>query len=161
MIGLLSALAFFHYTFAACPSGFIEAGYTYHQRNNFCYKLIVNSGLSFNDSEALCQFDGAHLASIHDDEENIFLNSFAYGINAWIGLYNNNGTWTWTDGTALGFSKFICGTPSPSLNCTSMYNTHSNADCSGNTCDVYGQWTNNDCNNLGNVPAAICKKPHY
>uniref|UniRef100_A0A914C2M3 C-type lectin domain-containing protein n=1 Tax=Acrobeloides nanus TaxID=290746 RepID=A0A914C2M3_9BILA len=144
------------YTYYANPSGVIKS----------CYKLILQNLISFDQAEALCQHDDAHLASVQGDDENKFLQSFAFGINAWLGFYRNNSVWAWTDGTSVNFTSWRCDVNPPGQdnhNCANILNTHAQVccgfECEGGSCDLYGYWINNNCNNQGSesVAAAICQ----
>uniref|UniRef100_A0A914C481 C-type lectin domain-containing protein n=1 Tax=Acrobeloides nanus TaxID=290746 RepID=A0A914C481_9BILA len=89
-------------------------GYTYHNMTGNCYKLYSN--ISFDLGEPRCNQDGAHLASIHSDEENEFITNFAYdpsGGGLWIGLHYLNGYWQWTDQTPLDYTHYGCYRPLP------------------------------------------------
>ncbi|KAE9549451.1 hypothetical protein FO519_007345 [Halicephalobus sp. NKZ332] len=85
-----------------------------------CYKTFINP-LSFDNAEAYCKTRGGHLASIHSEEENEFVieiskSGIILGMFNWtlspvrIGLYHLStdpvGTWHWTDGTAVDYSKW-------------------------------------------------------
>ncbi|CAJ0567022.1 unnamed protein product, partial [Mesorhabditis spiculigera] len=61
-------------------------------------------------AEALCQADGGHLASVHDNSTTYLLMDFiaSHGIGnaAWIGLKNLGGNSSWTDGSKLDFANY-------------------------------------------------------
>ncbi|KAK6053722.1 lectin C-type domain protein [Cooperia oncophora] len=73
---------------------------------------------TFEEAEAHCSSKGAHLASIHSEEENILLMTITttlsdvddWAENTWIGLrqkdYPNSKEWTWTDGSPVDYVRW-------------------------------------------------------
>ena len=64
--------------------------------------------LSFFQAENMCLSVGSHLVSIHSIEENSFVSEFAatgktlsWTEEIWIGLFQINHTFTWTDGSPV------------------------------------------------------------
>ncbi|KAE9546647.1 hypothetical protein FO519_010141, partial [Halicephalobus sp. NKZ332] len=103
---------YWHAVYSICDSG-----WELFNETQMCYKTFINS-LSGPDSEAYCQARGAHLVSIHNQEENEFVVSIsASGVvvaqTQWqltpirIGLYRLQtdpiGVWHWTDGTSVDY----------------------------------------------------------
>ncbi|KAE9547063.1 hypothetical protein FO519_009725, partial [Halicephalobus sp. NKZ332] len=97
-----------------------DSGWELFNGTQMCYKTFIGK-LSFDDAEAYCQDRGAHLVSIHNEEENEFVVSIsASGVvvaNAewWltpirIGLYRFQtdppGTWHWIDGTSVDYTNW-------------------------------------------------------
>uniref|UniRef100_A0A914D563 C-type lectin domain-containing protein n=1 Tax=Acrobeloides nanus TaxID=290746 RepID=A0A914D563_9BILA len=128
--------------------------YIYYNQTGNCYKIYSN--MSFNNGEARCQQDGAHLASVHSDFENEFISIYAYGGggswngSVWIGLNFQNGSWQWTDGTPLDYNHFGCW--SGSTNCYCMITNHYKDGCG----DWYSFWDKAaPCDTV--LPQAICK----
>ena len=77
----------------SCPSEWTEY-------NGGCYKLFSNSEY-WTVADAYCLAEGGRLTSVHSNEENEFLNTFANGDSFWIGGYPQDDTWVWSD-----FSEF-------------------------------------------------------
>uniref|UniRef100_A0AC34FYG5 C-type lectin domain-containing protein n=1 Tax=Panagrolaimus sp. ES5 TaxID=591445 RepID=A0AC34FYG5_9BILA len=88
-------------------------GWNYFEKTDSCYFLLFNEARTWNESENQCNSYGAHLTSIHSEEESIFVNrtlSDFFGTSPyrcteiWIGLYSNDNktTWKWTDNSPLG-----------------------------------------------------------
>ncbi|XP_033628028.1 echinoidin-like [Asterias rubens] len=104
-------------TRAGCPPLWTE------YRNN-CYRFMGHE-MSWTDAENHCrQFftmsGQGHLASVHSSDEVDFLiqyleSSFisALGKTVWIGCsdQSNEGTFSWTDGTAFDYEEWIPGQP--------------------------------------------------
>ena len=62
------------------------------------------------DAESECVKNGAHLTSIHSEEENAFVESNLDHQNAWTGFNKMyKGEWEWTDGTAVGYERWTPG----------------------------------------------------
>ncbi|XP_041458722.1 macrophage mannose receptor 1-like isoform X2 [Lytechinus variegatus] len=93
--------------------------------NNYCY--FFSQGLSLDagkkswmNANEYCMQSGGYLVSIHNQEENDFLNSYMlrFGIvegfdHPWIGLreYTTEGVFTWSDRTAVDFTSWADGEP--------------------------------------------------
>ncbi|KAL6740515.1 hypothetical protein Aduo_013864 [Ancylostoma duodenale] len=79
------------------------------------YKVFRNAK-NFDDAEKRCRENGAHLVSIHSEQENHFVHSLTttgHDINNWehfvyIGLRmdKRTGKWYWTDGSKVDFTKW-------------------------------------------------------
>ncbi|XP_042594116.1 galactose-specific lectin nattectin-like [Cyprinus carpio] len=82
-----------------------------------CFKFFSNSEI-WIDAENICQdFDG-HLASIHSDEEYVFIqNLIRYTTHeptrAWIGGHDavHEGAWLWSDGSKFNYQIWFSGEP--------------------------------------------------
>jgi len=93
--------------------------------NQNCYQF-VDTFKTWKDAENFCQgqtWGGVqgHLASIHSEEENIFVASLARA-SMWLGYHDlhKEGQWTWTDGTTSSYSNWAKGEPD---------NAKNNEDC--------------------------------
>ncbi|XP_043940817.1 C-type lectin BfL-2-like [Protopterus annectens] len=97
-----------------CPSG-------WYQYKDSCYRVITTP-TSWVNAEASCQksYSGAHLASIHSDEENNYifsltgnLSDYTKGNAYWIGAHDTlvEGSYMWTDGTVTDYLHFGTGQP--------------------------------------------------
>uniref|UniRef100_A0AC34FWL8 C-type lectin domain-containing protein n=1 Tax=Panagrolaimus sp. ES5 TaxID=591445 RepID=A0AC34FWL8_9BILA len=131
--------------------------------DGFCYKVYENS--NWLDAEDRCRLDGAHLASIHSLDEDLFVTHLAYyngadgcigESNAWLGLFTEDSQahWNWTDGTLFDYVNWMPGHPNPPsahkdcgyillTSCSSLHVTAGNFD-------------NAPCSMI--FPRYICKK---
>ncbi|XP_072017505.1 type-2 ice-structuring protein-like [Amphiura filiformis] len=75
---------------------------------NYCYQA-TSSDISFDAAEDACQKQGGHLASIHSQGEQKFIEDL-YNIadNYWIGLTDalNEGTFVWTDDSTVDYKNW-------------------------------------------------------
>ncbi|XP_072418183.1 lectin-like [Chiloscyllium punctatum] len=97
-----------------CSDGFIYFGY--------CYKFVPKK-MTWIDAELHCQHlaPGGHLASLHGMEQNKVLANMIHNSKnkcspIWIGLndVHKEGTFQWSDGSALDFIFWMKGEPSDS-----------------------------------------------
>jgi uncharacterized protein YegL len=100
----------------SCP-----IGWTAFKTN--CY-LPVNEKVTFHTAEDNCVLKGGHLASIHSEEENAFLNTL--GITGFFIGFNDEkteGSHVWTDKTPTDFKKWAPNEPNNVGNedCTEMW----------------------------------------
>ena len=77
----------------------------------------MDSAKTWEDAESVCQSQTwggvqGHLASVHSEEENIFVASLAKE-TIWLGHHDlhKEGQWTWTDGTKFSYSNWGKGEP--------------------------------------------------
>uniref|UniRef100_A0A914R771 C-type lectin domain-containing protein n=1 Tax=Panagrolaimus davidi TaxID=227884 RepID=A0A914R771_9BILA len=115
-----------------CP-----VSYTYYNATEFCYVIFGNE--TWVNAENRCEIDGAHLASIHDITESLFIAHMAFPDNTvphlWMGLYteDKNAHWQWTDKTSFDYPSWQPGQPdSPGIeNCGVLWNNgnFNNLDC--------------------------------
>ena len=109
-----------------CPDNWQEL-------NQNCYQYI-DSAKTWADAESFCKshtWDGfqGHLASVHSEEENIFVASLAKE-KIWLGHHDlpKEEQWTWTDGTAFTYNNWNIGEPNNAGNdedCTELYSPSS------------------------------------
>jgi hypothetical protein len=105
--------------------------WTYY--SGYCYRLFVDAS-TWLEAEDRCKVDGAHLDSIHNEDENLFVANFANypGANVcdarkqiWTGLYTEDSKalkWKWTDGTPYDYKNWFPGFPIPGeSNCAYMH----------------------------------------
>ncbi|XP_038052410.1 macrophage mannose receptor 1-like [Patiria miniata] len=102
-----------------------------------CYLTVSHLEPNFYLAEDYCQGLSkpgrpAHLASVTSDEENQFIDAYATasGIKTdgfWIG-YRYDGGFSWTDGSAIGFSSWRAGDPDQHL-ATGMKCVNTDARC--------------------------------
>jgi len=97
-----------------CPDG-------WEQFDRHCY-LVVLTGATWANAEADCKTKGGHLASVHSVEENDFIHLLYSSNWLWLGATDavKEGTWVWTDGTALDYTKWTSGEPDGSYNCLGL-----------------------------------------
>ncbi|XP_072326959.1 C-type lectin lectoxin-Enh6-like [Scyliorhinus torazame] len=88
-----------------------------------CYKFVSDKK-TWADAELHCQTlgPGSHLASIHFETQNSFIGKMvteAQGsaVRTWIGLHDffKEGTFLWTDGSSIDFTKWNLGEPNNNL----------------------------------------------
>ncbi|KAM9331961.1 rheacalcin-2-like [Pholidichthys leucotaenia] len=92
-------------------------GWTLYQRR--CFGTI-NLKTSWTNAMGLCQSLGAHLASVHNLWEYIFMQQLAKraGLStAWIGAYYFQGFWRWDDGSPFTYNNWYAQKYSPSNPC--------------------------------------------
>ncbi|PAV80167.1 hypothetical protein WR25_08691 isoform G [Diploscapter pachys] len=87
------------------------------QINNVCYHF-VDQNMDYTNALANCTSIGYSLASIHDLNTNTWIQKHAASTielrdaqYLWIGLYNPNNTWQWTDGSPYNWSNIANGEP--------------------------------------------------
>uniref|UniRef100_A0AC34PVF4 C-type lectin domain-containing protein n=1 Tax=Panagrolaimus sp. JU765 TaxID=591449 RepID=A0AC34PVF4_9BILA len=145
-----------------CPS-FCDSEWAFFNESDSCYKAFHNS--KWNDAEATCVENGAHLASIHSDAENSFVAALARtGLSqstphqSWIGLYTNtrNAQWNWTDSSPVDFYNWAPSQPDNpgGENCVQLFSDNSEW---ASEAKWYEKYQNYDCNK--EVRAFVCKKP--
>ncbi|KAL4229236.1 hypothetical protein ACF0H5_012275 [Mactra antiquata] len=99
----------------SCPNKLVKHG-------QFCYSVHVINGRSWPEANYLCQSNGQQLASIHSQDELSFVVGLVrqaktpnpqYRPNAWVGLsQGGQGSYKWSDSTAIDFMKWRVGEPS-------------------------------------------------
>ncbi|GMT09078.1 hypothetical protein PFISCL1PPCAC_375 [Pristionchus fissidentatus] len=115
-----------------------------------CYR-VETAALHWTDAEANCETQNATLATIHDQSTNDFLRRTAVANSMMGGLLlglklQDNGNYSWSDGSALDYNNFAPGFPDTFYGeCASMA-----------TGFTPGQWMNMDC---GVTLPYICTKP--
>ncbi|XP_077327875.1 asialoglycoprotein receptor 1-like [Lithobates pipiens] len=77
-----------------------------------CYYLSSDSK-PWNDAKKDCKNKKAHLIVINSEEEMNFLCSIAKGKLLWIGLTDQDGNWTWVDGTPYDTTPKFWGKNQP------------------------------------------------
>ena len=96
--------------------------------------MALSTRRAFWDAESACQELGSQLASIHssddfNDAASVCSNALStYGVlspGCWIGLYENSGTWTWTDNSALDYTRWNPSEPSGDGDCVHLWNDYS------------------------------------
>ncbi|KAM7430200.1 hypothetical protein ABFA07_019055 [Porites harrisoni] len=88
-----------------CPSD-----WTYFE--GYCYRK-VSSCDSWSGSQGKCSVLGANLPSIHNQEENVYVQNLHGGEHSWLGLtdINSEGTFVWSDGTSFNFHYWASHQP--------------------------------------------------
>ncbi|XP_006863554.1 PREDICTED: asialoglycoprotein receptor 1-like [Chrysochloris asiatica] len=74
-----------------CPINWME-------HEDSCY-WFSRSGKSWHEAQKYCQLKNAQLVVVTSQEEQDFIQSHTSSMNHWIGLTDENGPWTWVDGT--------------------------------------------------------------
>ncbi|XP_068735671.1 uncharacterized protein [Montipora capricornis] len=78
----------------------------------YCYQK-ASSCDSWSNGQSRCATLGANLPSVHNQEENVFLQTLHNGENGWLGLsdINSEGTFVWSDGTRFDFHYWATNQP--------------------------------------------------
>ena len=69
-----------------------------------CYKSFTDRK-SWKDAESVCESEGGHLASVHSQEENQFIEDIS-GNYTWLGGtdVDTEGQWIWVDGSPFDWN---------------------------------------------------------
>ena len=115
---------------------------------NACYKFS-NEKKNWDKAEKACNEFGAHLVSIHSQEEADFTRGLLNrtSIDQWTGGLRNGTGWRWTDGTTFDFTYWLPEQPS---------NQDGRQNCITNT-GYNGVWYAELCENEHKF---LCKKQH-
>ncbi|CAJ0601324.1 unnamed protein product [Cylicocyclus nassatus] len=155
---------------AECP-GHCESGWTYFSETDACYKTFHWE--TFYSAESRCRNFGAHLASIHNADENHFVadltdtaiewhyentDAHVHG-STWIGLrwadYSNSEDWLWTDGTKAEFLAWAPNEPSGgNERCVELL---SDRMVEPERALWYHKWNDMPCSDK--IRSYVCKKP--
>ncbi|XP_068101743.1 lymphocyte antigen 75 [Hyperolius riggenbachi] len=108
---------------------------------------VLQTKVTWLESVKQCKKSGGHLASIHSQTDQYFLESIARkdGFSLWIGLWNNDAlpnNLEWSDGTSVDYRGNL-ETPVPQGNCLYL--------------DTKGNWLFKSCTET--LDGAICYKP--
>merc|ERR1712098_30081 len=136
---------------SSCP-----ADWTAHQSK--CYKLFEET-LSWEDAESYCQAEGAHLASVLNQEENNFIAGLA-SEKMWLGGTDkvNEGTFVWTDGSSFSFTSWSPDNPDNAGNQDGVTSGADNQNCLTTNYLEPGLWDDLWCTNQDNPTKFVCKK---
>ncbi|XP_038056993.1 perlucin-like protein [Patiria miniata] len=103
---------------AGCPEGYTQRDWPDQHGN--CYKLFKNAALWFH-ADHFCRADGGWLATIRDEGDSAFVNSFfisnrGYSCHDWYWVGGtdalNEGTWRWQqDGSVANYVNWGAGEP--------------------------------------------------
>lgn len=145
--------------------GYCDESWAYSQHTNFCYRFMAISA-GTKSAEEKCVENGAHLVSIHDDEENSFVGTLASmnlattrdNSGVWIGLVNDADPsyWTWTDGTAVNYTHWADHSPDNTINTGAAIYPDLVTNCESSACHLY--WADSS-QPTANLRGFICKKP--
>lgn len=73
---------------------------------------LVETAATWPSAKADCEARGAHLVTIGSAAENSYVASLAPSLgHVWIGLSKSAATWSWVDGSGLGFTNWAPGEP--------------------------------------------------
>ncbi|CAJ0602443.1 unnamed protein product [Cylicocyclus nassatus] len=157
----------------ACPKpprviGHCASGWAYFNKTDSCYRYFLWA--TFDNAEMVCMSTGGHLASIHSDEENVFVADISkagaeYKKDddlTWIGLKQNNyptsSEFTWTDGTKLDYKFWAPSQPDDKRGKMHCVQTHSDYLGRNPAKDNnYQHWAVTECTLV--MRAYVCKKP--
>uniref|UniRef100_A0AC34FEH8 C-type lectin domain-containing protein n=1 Tax=Panagrolaimus sp. ES5 TaxID=591445 RepID=A0AC34FEH8_9BILA len=95
-----------------------EEGWKYFAPSKACYHLYNQSEVeTWQPAENICISQNSHLASLHSQDEAMFLLSYEeqLGYALWIGLTTDDKgmTWKWSDGTPTDYMPWRQGFPYP------------------------------------------------
>jgi len=77
-----------------------------------CFFLSTTK-VTWVEAEQACMAYGGHLASLADEDENIFFGSVANGTNVWLGGFSRRpNEWAWTDDSEWSYDEWKAGEPS-------------------------------------------------
>ncbi|XP_066220422.1 asialoglycoprotein receptor 1-like [Saccopteryx leptura] len=116
-----------------CPVNWLES-------EGSCY-WFSRTGKPWPEAEKDCQLEHAHLVVVNSMEEQAFVEECTSPLNTWIGLTDQNGTWTWVDGTDYN-SSFQNWRPEQPDN-WSGHGLGGGEDCAHFGYD--GRWNDNVC----------------
>ncbi|XP_053302119.1 lactose-binding lectin l-2 [Pleuronectes platessa] len=110
--------------------------------NNRCYKYVA-AQMTWADAELNCLSQGANLVSIHSLDEKNYIKALIKSFDpaegkTWIGFSDNNkeGSWMWSDGSAVDFNFWAPGQPD---------NSHSSENCCYNNYETVKKWNDGYC----------------
>ena len=103
----------------------VHGGDGWSSYNGHCYKWFAGTK-NWSDARTHCQTFGGDLASVADAAENSFVHSLADDSTAsWTGFNDqaSEGSWKWSDGTAVTYTNWNGGEPNNSGNedCMHLY----------------------------------------
>ncbi|XP_064873150.1 galactose-specific lectin nattectin-like [Oncorhynchus nerka] len=119
--------------------------------NGRCYKYVA-SPVVWANAESYCVSEGANLASVHSESEQMFISTLIKSFDpaerpTWIGLsdVHMEGRWMWSDGSEVDFAIWYGGQPNGGVteNCVT---THFSGP----------KWFDRDCNS--NLYSFVCAK---
>uniref|UniRef100_A0A8C9ZB70 C-type lectin domain-containing protein n=1 Tax=Sander lucioperca TaxID=283035 RepID=A0A8C9ZB70_SANLU len=98
--------------YSSCPPGWTQFG-------SRCFSFNFQ-GKSWVDAEVhFCKAAGGNLASVHSEEEHVFLRTFINQVTgenqtSWIGGFDSvqEGVWMWSDGSTFDYKQWGAGEPS-------------------------------------------------
>ncbi|XP_031150853.1 galactose-specific lectin nattectin-like isoform X3 [Sander lucioperca] len=94
----------------SCPPGWTQFG-------SRCFSFNFK-GKSWTDAESFCKSKGGNLASVHSEEEHVFLRDFVNQVTGenkqtWMGGFDSvkEGEWMWSDGSTFDYKHWGPGQP--------------------------------------------------
>ncbi|XP_031150865.1 galactose-specific lectin nattectin-like isoform X1 [Sander lucioperca] len=94
----------------SCPPGWTQFG-------SRCFSFNFQ-GKSWTDAENFCKSDGGNLASVHSEEEHVFLRDYIRKVTGenkktWMGGFDSvqEGEWMWSDGSTFDYKHWSPGQP--------------------------------------------------
>ncbi|XP_041361199.1 C-type mannose receptor 2-like [Gigantopelta aegis] len=88
---------------------------------NKCYTVYYEETKSWTDALATCSNNGS-LVDIKTEQDFIFINKTVRGRKFWTGLsdLDNDGVWTWTDGTNITYDNWSVDSPVTGKRCVTL-----------------------------------------
>uniref|UniRef100_F1LCC1 Low affinity immunoglobulin epsilon Fc receptor n=1 Tax=Ascaris suum TaxID=6253 RepID=F1LCC1_ASCSU len=129
-----------------CPGN----NWYYFEKTDSCYMKGAGHNHPYNDHERFCVDYGGHLVSVHSQEEEEFIQRFAYPSGFWLGMSRDvYSRWFWTDETIVNFMAWAPGQPD-------NYNEHEACVYENSE----GKWEDKSCNDRS-INSSLCKRPAY
>uniref|UniRef100_A0AC34QYL9 C-type LECtin n=1 Tax=Panagrolaimus sp. JU765 TaxID=591449 RepID=A0AC34QYL9_9BILA len=107
------------------PTRICSDGWIHDQYERYCYKYFANGGVWEQNLQSCGSF-GAQLLTIHDGQQEFDVIEFIKNMqgtatsDVWIGLKKVDGSWQWSDGTAVNYLAFLSGEPSAAGSCAAI-----------------------------------------
>ncbi|XP_078275517.1 C-type lectin-like [Rhinoraja longicauda] len=104
--------------------GQCDENWLYYYPSSSCYRLFSDKR-TWSDAEAFCnrQHESGHLATVHSSDHNKYIINLIVAATernerTWIGLNDreNEGTFTWIDGSSQSYRNWLSGEPNHSGN---------------------------------------------
>uniref|UniRef100_A0AC34R770 C-type lectin domain-containing protein n=1 Tax=Panagrolaimus sp. JU765 TaxID=591449 RepID=A0AC34R770_9BILA len=105
------------------PASICTNGWFHDKYEKYCYKYFANGGI-WEQNLQNCGNLGAQLLTIHDGQQESDVIEFIRDMqgtttsDVWIGLTKVDGSWQWSDGTAVDYLAFLPG--SAAGNCAAI-----------------------------------------
>ena len=125
---------------------------------NSCYKF-THEAKEYSVAESDCAANGAHLASIHSEEEMEFISTLqlqhvsASGSNFWLGGERDGNNFVWNDGSEFNYENWNRWEPNDAggdEDCIEFYSVPGSY--------YHNKWNDIPCDATDRVTGYVCKK---